>query len=164
MKKKVIIIFIIFISFLCTLSPIIVNAQSVKYVNNATIIKSLASPSPSASASSDADTATADATTDSTVTCNSLLGNPDDEDSTAWLLFKILNYMKVIGPIAAIILSSIDYVQGVATGDEKVIAKANRHLLIRLGLIVFLFFVPDFVKLLLNLFGFVDDPLCGMTK
>ena len=72
--------------------------------------------------------------------------------------------MKIIGPIAAIILSSIDYVQGVATGDEKIITKAHRNLLIRLGLIVFLFFVPDFVKLLLSLFGFVDDPLCGMTN
>lgn len=160
MKKKILISFTIIFSFLCLLCPTIVSAKSVKYVNNMTTIKSLASPSPSASS----DAATADTTSSSSVNCNSLLGDPNDEDSTAWLLFKILNYMKIIGPIAAIILSSIDYVQGVATGDEKIITKAHRNLLIRLGLIVFLFFVPDFVKLLLSLFGFVDDPLCGMTN
>lgn len=85
--------------------------------------------------------------------CNSLLGRVDDEDSVAWLLQQILNYIKVLGPLLVIILSGLDFAKIIVNSDDKSMAQAQKKLILRLLLAASLFFIPTLVGILLNLFG-----------
>ena len=91
-----------------------------------------------------------------------LLGNPDDEDSVAWLLQKILNYLKLIGPFIVVVMSGIDYAKVIITSDDENMAKAHKKLAIRLILAASLFFLPDLISVLLEIFGITANPLCGL--
>lgn len=94
--------------------------------------------------------------------CKTLLGNPADSESVAWLLNKILGYIQVLGPILVIILSSIDFAKVIMKSDDEAMAKAQRKLVIRLILAASLFFLPVLVKVLLATFGLTSDPTCGI--
>ena len=94
--------------------------------------------------------------------CDSLLGNPDNEDSVAWLVQKILNYIQVIGPLLVVILSSIDFAKVIIQSDDEAMAKATKKLTTRLILAASLFFLPVIVKVLLSTFGLTSDPTCGL--
>lgn len=97
--------------------------------------------------------------------CNSdssLLGNPNDPDSVAWLLQQILNYVKIIGPILVVILSSVEFAKVIIQSDDEAMAKAQKKLINRLILVVALYFVPNLVSLLLGIFGITTDPTCGL--
>lgn len=94
--------------------------------------------------------------------CDSLLGNPDDEDSVAWLVQKILNYVQVIGPLLVVILSSIDFAKVIIQSDDEAMAKATKKLTTRLILAASLFFLPVLVSVLLSTFGLTSDPTCGI--
>ena len=93
---------------------------------------------------------------------NSLLGNPDDPDSVAWLLQKILNYIKILGPVLIVVLSSIDFAKVIASGDEKAMNGALKNLGLRLIFAILLFFIPIIVNFLLGVFGLTSDPTCGL--
>lgn len=93
---------------------------------------------------------------------NSLLGNPEDEESVAWLLQQVLNFIKVIGPILVVVLSSIDFIQVIVKSDDEAMAKARKKLITRLILAALLFFIPTLVQVVLDLFGFTTDPTCGI--
>lgn len=94
--------------------------------------------------------------------CNTLLGNPEDEDSVAWLVQKILNYIQIIGPLLVVILSSIDFAQVIIKSDDDAMAKATKKLTTRLILAASLFFLPILVRVLLSTFGITSDPTCGI--
>ena len=94
--------------------------------------------------------------------CNSLLGNPSDSKTGAWLLVKLLNYLRVIGPLAVIVLSGIEFTKTIVTSDDENMKKAQNHLITRLVLVAVLFLVPTFTKLLLQVFNIVSDPMCGI--
>lgn len=93
---------------------------------------------------------------------NSILGDPDDEDSVAWLLQEILNYIKIIGPILVVILSSIDFIQVIIKSDDDAMNKAGKKLGMRLILAASLFFIPTLVEVLLDIFGFTSSATCGL--
>lgn len=93
---------------------------------------------------------------------DSLLGNPEDPDSVAWLLQKILNYIKILGPILIVILSSVDFVKVIVNGDEKAMNSALKKLGLRLLFAILLFFIPLIVNFLLDIFGLTSDPTCGL--
>ena len=93
---------------------------------------------------------------------NSLLGNPEDKDSVAWLLQKILNYLKLIGPFIVVVMSAIDYAKVIITSDDDNMAKAHKKLATRLILAASLFFLPDLISVLLEIFGITANPLCGL--
>lgn len=93
---------------------------------------------------------------------NSILGNPEDEDSVAWLLQQILNYIKVLGPILVVILSSVEFVKVIVQGDDDAMAKAQKKLFYRLMLAAMLFFIPVLVEFILDIFGLTSDPTCGL--
>lgn len=93
---------------------------------------------------------------------NSLLGDPDDPNSVAWLLQHFLDYIKIIGPVLVIILSSIDFASVIVKGDDDAMAKAKKKLTTRLILAGCLFFIPVFVTLLLDLFGITGNATCGL--
>lgn len=94
---------------------------------------------------------------------NSILGDPEDEDSVAWLLQQALNYIKVIGPILVVILSSIDFAQVIIKSDDDAMKKAQKKLITRLILAACLFFIPTLVQVMLDIFGITSAPTCGIS-
>ena len=94
-------------------------------------------------------------------TCNGILGKPGDEESVAWLLQQILNYIKILGPILVVILSSMDFAKAIIASDDESMKKAEKKLMIRLVLAVALFLVPTLVSVMLNVLGYTaDGQLC----
>ena len=94
--------------------------------------------------------------------CNSLLGSTENEDSVAWLLQQLLNYIKILGPILVVILSSLDFAKAIIASDDENMKKSERKLVIRLILAVALFLIPVLVSVLLNTFGITTDQICGL--
>lgn len=104
-------------------------------------------------------------TTSQNVDCDgsdSLLGNPEDENSVAWLLQQIFNFVKIVGPILVVVLSSIDYAKVIIQSDDESMGKANKKLMWRLILAALLFFIPLLIQVFLQMFGFTSDPTCGI--
>ena len=93
---------------------------------------------------------------------NSILGNPEDENSVAWLLQQIFNFIKIVGPILVVVLSSIDYAKVIIQSDDESMGKANKKLMWRLILAALLFFIPLLIQVFLQMFGFTSDPTCGI--
>lgn len=93
---------------------------------------------------------------------DSLLGNPEDPKSVAWLLQKVLNYIKIIGPILVAILSSLDFAKVIFSGDDESMGKARKKLIYRLILAAALFFIPVIVEALLGIFGLTSNATCGI--
>lgn len=93
---------------------------------------------------------------DACTNATGVFGSVDCECSTAWLLQKILNYMRIIAPTLVAILSSIDYAKAVITSDEEDMKKVQKKLITRLILCVVLFIIPTIVELLLNVFGLIS--------
>lgn len=91
-----------------------------------------------------------------------LLGNVNDPDSVAWLLQKILNYIKVLGPFIVVVMSSIDFAKVIITSDDDDMKKAQKKLITRLLLAASLFFLPQLVVVLLNIFGITSNATCGI--
>ena len=93
---------------------------------------------------------------------NAVLGNVNDPDSVAWLLQKLLDYARLIGPFIVLIMSSLDYLKAVLNSDDDSLKKANKKLVTRLILIVALFLLPTLVSVLLNVLGFTSHEVCGL--
>ena len=95
-------------------------------------------------------------------TCNSLLGSTSDEDSVAWLLDKILKYLRILGPLAVIVLSGIEFTRAIIASDDDNMKKATSHLKTRLLMAALLFLIPTITILLFDVFGIATD--CGVVK
>ena len=93
---------------------------------------------------------------------NAVLGNVNDPDSVAWLLQKLLDYTRVIGPFLVLVLSSIDYVKAILMSDDDSLNKAHKKLITRLLLAGSLFVLPTLVGVLLNVLGFTSHEVCGL--
>lgn len=89
--------------------------------------------------------------------CTSLLGDPEDDDSLAWLINKILLYFKIIVPIIILILSSIDFIKAMIINDDDTMKKAQKKLITRIILAISLFLVSDIMPLLFDIFGLTSD-------
>lgn len=86
-----------------------------------------------------------------------VLGDVGCEESVAWLLQKIFNYVKIIGPILVVILSSFDFITVIVKSDDEAMGKATKKLTTRLILAALLFFIPTLVQVLLDLFGLTSN-------
>ena len=93
---------------------------------------------------------------------NTLFGDPNDPDSVAWIIQLALNVIRVVGPIIAILLSSVDFIKVIIKSDDEEMAKAQKKLITRLILAALLFLIPTIVQLLLGIFGLTTDPTCGI--
>ena len=93
---------------------------------------------------------------------DSIFGDPSDPNSVAWLIQEVLNYIKILGPILVIILSSVDFIKVIVKSDDEAMAKAQKKLILRLILALLLFLVPTIVNAILGIFGYSNDPLCGI--
>lgn len=88
------------------------------------------------------------------------LGNVNDPDSVAWLLQKILNYVRVIAPVLVLVLSSLDYVKAIFGSDDESLTASHKKLITRLVLVAVLFLLPTLVGVLLDVLGFVSTDTC----
>ncbi len=82
------------------------------------------------------------------------------EGSVGWILMTILNYIRVIGPIAVVLLSSLDFIKAILSSDEKAMKQAQSKLIIRLVAALVLFLIPTLVGLLLD---FINATNCADT-
>lgn len=94
---------------------------------------------------------------------DSLLGDPNDEESVAWLLQQVLNFIKIGGPLLVVVLSSIDFAKVIVNSDDEAMQKAFKKLWQRLILAALLFFIPIIVQALLDVFGIMSDSTCGLS-
>lgn len=95
--------------------------------------------------------------------CESILGDVNTETDTAWLVQKLLNYLKILGPTIAIVLGSLDFAKAVINSDEESMKKAQGKFIKRIIAAVALFFVPILTQVLLGLFGITsDNASCGL--
>lgn len=95
---------------------------------------------------------------------DSILGDPNDPNSVAWLLDKILSYATLAGVILVVIFSSIDFLKGIVKSDDDTLAKAKKKLVLRLIFAVLLFFVPTITNAALDLFGLTSESTCGIGQ
>lgn len=96
--------------------------------------------------------------------CNTLLGNPSDSNSVAWLIDKILSYLTIVGIALVVVLSSIDFAKVIVKGDDEAMAKATKRLVTRLILAGLLFFVPTLTSTIFALFNLTSDATCGIQQ
>lgn len=89
------------------------------------------------------------------------LGCVDQEEDLAWLLQKILNYMKILGPTIAIVFGTLDFTKAIVASDEEKMKKAQSSFVKRLIAALLLFFVPIIVELLLGIFGITGISATG---
>ena len=90
------------------------------------------------------------------------MGNPSDDKSVAWLLVKVLNYLRILGPLLVVILSGIEFAKTIVTSDDDHMKKTENRLVTRLILVAVLFLIPTLTKVLLQVFNVVSDPMCGI--
>lgn len=89
--------------------------------------------------------------------CTSLLGDPEDQESLAWLIKKFSLYFKIAAPIIVLILSIVDFVKAIMFNDEETMKKAQKKLTTRIILAIVLFMVPDLINLLFDIFGLTSS-------
>ena len=92
--------------------------------------------------------------------CDSVLGDPNNKNTVAYLLFKILNYIRILGPLIVIVLSGIEFTRAIINSDDDTMKKATGHLKTRLIMVALLFLIPTITKLLFQIFGIATD--CGL--
>lgn len=97
-------------------------------------------------------------------TCEGILGNVDKDYTVAWLLQKLLNYVKILGPSIAVVLSSIDFLKAIVSSDDENMKKTQAAFKNRMIAAVLLFFIPFLVSFMLELTGLVvSDASCGLS-
>ena len=74
--------------------------------------------------------------------CSAILGDVNNEESTAWLINKILNYIKILGPILALVLGSVDFAKAIVVSDEDNMRKVRSKFVKRIIAAMCIFFVP----------------------
>ena len=91
--------------------------------------------------------------TSNITSCDALLGDKKNTESVAWLVQKLLDYLKILGPVLVVILSSVDFATAIVSGNDDTMKKAQKKLITRLIAAVLLFLIPTVVQILLDVFG-----------
>mgnify|MGYP003368211264 CR=1 FL=1 len=95
-----------------------------------------------------------DNTTSSEDKCKeSVLGDVNDEDSVAWLLQKILNYIKILGPSLAVIYSALDFTKAIVSSNSDSMKKTQQKLINRIIAVALLFLIPTLTEVVLEMVG-----------
>ena len=87
--------------------------------------------------------------------CSGLFGDVITND-----INTALKYIKYLGPVLVIVLSMMDFIKAVASGNNDEFTNAWKRLLTRLILAILLFFVVDLVKVIFNIFGITTPESC----
>ncbi len=99
-------------------------------------------------------------------TCESVFGRADDSanQSIAWFLQTLFNYIRILGVLLAVIFSALDFTKVVISNDHEAWRKAQKKLAYRIGGVIALMLLPTLINFLLGLFisGTVTDFTCGI--
>lgn len=157
MKKALLVVIFAVVSFFAVLP---VNAHALTVSDGV-----LFAATPAVTSTSDLSDWSSDYNKDLSCTGgDSILGDPNDENSVAWLLDKILTYVTIVGMVLVVVLSSIDFLKVIAKGDDEAMAKATKKLALRLLFAALLFFVPTLTNALLDIFGLTSESTCGIHQ
>lgn len=172
MKKRINILFLIFVG-LISFSSFNVSAKSISYQANhnqkmATINDYfLIADNTDKTTKTDKDKNKTDKSDnnndvqyDQELECEGLLGDPNNEDSVAWFIVKILNYLRLLGPLMVLVLSSLDFAKAILMSDDESLKKAQSNLITRLILAALLFVLPTLIEVLLDIFGITSSDIC----
>lgn len=87
-------------------------------------------------------------------TCATVLGNANDpaHEDVAWLLQKILNYIRIFGILLVLVFSALEFSKVILSNDYEALKKAQHKTIYRVGGIVALLLLPMLVNFLLGLF------------
>lgn len=143
-KKILVFVSLFFVAITMVFSPVYVQAKSNEYVYNLTI-KNMAKSAYQI-----------DCDADPVCKSDALFGNVDCKCSVAWLLQKVLNYLKILGPSIAIVLGSIDFVKAIITSDDDNMKKTEIRFAKRIVAAIVLFFIPLFTEIILRIIGLTD--------
>lgn len=163
MKKRINILFLIFIGLISFTS---FNVSAKSTINPITFDSKMAVISDSINSNS---VVAVISSLKDNKECKGILGNPDNEDSVAWFLVKILDYLKLLGPLMILVLSSLDFAKAILMSDDESLKKAQSSLITRLILAALLFILPTLIEVILDIFGFTSSDVCifnwgGMKK
>ena len=163
MKKRINILFLIFIGLISFTS---FNVSAKSTINPITFDSKMAVISDSINSNS---VVAVISSLKDNKECKGILGNPDNEDSVAWFLVKILDYLKLLGPLMILVLSSLDFAKAILMSDDESLKKAQSSLITRLILAALLFVLPTLIEVILDIFGFTSSDICifnwgGMKK
>lgn len=100
------------------------------------------------------------ATGDPVETCQGFLGDPTNPNATAYWVQQVLNILRYVAIIVLIILSSIDFIKAIASGDADALKKATTTFGKRLIYCVLIFLTPTIVNFLLGFLGVYST--CGL--
>lgn len=92
--------------------------------------------------------------------CESILGNPEDENSVAYYAQIALNVIKYVGILLCIILSSLDIIKAIMGNDKDAHKPVVEKTIKRFMYAAILFFVPSLVNALFTLLGLFSS--CGI--
>lgn len=165
MKKRINILFLIFIG-LISFSSFNVSAKSISYQANhnqkmVTINDYFLIADNTDKDKTDKSDNNNDVQYNQELECEGLLGDPEkDPDSVAWFLVKILNYLKLLGPLMVLVLSSLDFAKAILMSDDESLKKAQSNLITRLILAALLFVLPTLIEVLLDIFGITSSDIC----
>lgn len=99
-------------------------------------------------------------------TCESVFGKADDSNnqSVAWFLQTIFNYIRIMGVLLAVVFSALDFSKCIISNDHEAWHKAQKRLSYRTGGVIALMLLPTLINFLLGLFisGSITDFTCGI--
>lgn len=159
MKKRINILFVIFIG-LISFSSFNVSAKSISYQANSNLEVAAINDYFLIAADEDKTINDTDETDTSNTKCEGLLGDSDEPDSVAWLIAKILDYLRLLAPLMVLVLSSLDFAKAILTSDDESLKKAQSNLITRLILAVLLFVLPTLIEVILDIFGITSSDIC----
>ena len=82
--------------------------------------------------------------------CGDIFGDKDVEGSLAYLINKVLLYVRIIVPILIIVLGMLDLAKAVVASKEDEMRKAQKTFVKRIIIGVVVFFIPVLVNLLMS--------------
>lgn len=92
--------------------------------------------------------------------CESLFGDPEDEDSFAYMMQIAFNVIKYAGPILCIIFSGLDFLKAVVSDKKDELGRVIKRCLTRVVLALVLFFIPILINFIFPLIGWYGT--CGI--
>lgn len=85
--------------------------------------------------------------------CNTMLGDPKDKNSVAYVLQNVLTYMKYAGIAILIFITIWEFTKTAASGDADALKKVGQKTAKRLIACILLFFIPILVNMIMEFIG-----------
>lgn len=93
--------------------------------------------------------------------CTYLLGEFSNEEAPAYWIAWALDIMKYIAVIALLVFVTLDFLKAIASNDKDALKKAGTNAIRRFIYCVIIFFIPNIVEIIMELFGIAGYCLVG---